>query len=1685
MKKLLSFLLLVIALQATAQNNDRIGYYYQGKKLSFPLNYTRFSFQLAPGESINGRRADLNRQLQMGDSALQMQDKANRVTVSLTKGIGTERAKSIITTLRQQSYIRYVHPCFTSAYGKDMSWSDELVVKLKPGTSRRMLDKVLLQFHCSLLREYPFAQDIYVLSAGSANQYDAISVANKLFESGLFLYAEPDLSLNDGLFSDPNDPLYGYQWAHKNTGSAIQYNGTAGIDMKVQQAWGISTGAGITVAVIDEGVDTGHADLKASLLQGFNCLTLTANPGDGRPLGPARGHGTCCAGIIAAIANNSVGVAGVAPDAKVIPINLAAANGFFTSDANIAAGFDYAWQHGADVISNSWGGGSPSSTIDDAIFRATHFGRGGKGSVVLFASGNNNAGLSYPAVNPDVIAVGGVNMCGIRKSPASVVCDGETWGASYGSGLDIVAPCVKIATTDISGTGGYNAAAGAAGDYMLKFNGTSSATPNAAGVVALVLGANNNLTVTQLRNVIEGSCYKLPAYSYGMVPDQPNGTWNNETGHGLIDAYNAILTAQSGIFCNVQIKADGPLRLCPGGTVGIAIVNPVAGTSYQWRKNGANLSTGNSITANASGSYDVVATAANGCVAQSAAVVVTVLNNTPPLLADAGIDTLLCLGQKVKLGGYSPASNGAPWLSDKRVYGMDWQGNSFVRFSLTNPLQLDTIAQNMVSDPDWIAGRFFAGGDFTPYGYYAITEGGNQLFKIDTANGAQQLIGAAVAPAGYIWSGLAWDPVGRDLYALASAAAGSKLYLVDPFSAALSFVTNVNIGQTEWLAISNKGTLYTMSDNNFIYRINKSTGVATALPKSVGMDVNYEQDADFDPITDSLYLSTIIQFQGVVGELRTADTIIGSTTLIGTIGGLSEIDATAIAGPGYLYNWSPAAGLSSTDVAIPVAQPAVTTTYTLRVTDMCGNVATDQVLVRVSTPPPAVISAARDSICVGESVTLKTASGNGYNYQWFLNGNAITGATDSLYTTSAGGTYTVHIVNGACDSLSAAFVVKTCSLLLNDNAPASLCSTWMYDSGGPAAAYSNNESYTKTVTAGTAGNLLRLAFQSFVTEAGADSLQVFDGPDTNAPLLAALSGTPALPLNYTAKSGQLTFKFTSNGSNALAGWTASIQCYSPSVYQTRKSGDFSDTAVWLQKTSTGFVPALYAPQQFDDSIMVMSGHTISVSAPLSIDQLLIRPGGKLAVAAPLNLNDGAGPDLKIEGSLQLLSGGAISGTGNIIATGDIDNSATNTARIDVPVDLSGSALQTLQLGAPLQRINIFNPSVSFQLARTLSVDTLLVNSAGGLSKFSAATPGSLFSVNRSLVLLNGRLQSGNNAIIDLAPGLQLTGGGRYSFIEGPVRRSTSNAGVTSFLYPVGRNGYRPVTLDITHGSAGLSAYLVEVFDTMPPARILPATLNAVSSQAYTSVTNLGSQPVLSAVIRMGYDSADLVTDTAQLHIAKDDVAGNWIDLGGVNSANSVVSSNNFTSLGNFVLANAAGGTNAFAMRWISAVAQVMNKQVKLSWSVANEFNIARYELQRSSDGMLFSETIATVAAFGGNAVIKNYQAWDHLPMKSAGYYRVKQIALDGRISYSPVMSVSAVSAGDWLLWPSPASNYTTVQGRQPILQLRVYNNLGQLVYEAAPGVNSWMIPLAALRAGVYHVKLSTAGEIKEISFVKQ
>lgn len=213
-----------------------------------------------------------------------------------------------------------------------------------------------------------------------------------------------------------------------------------------------------------------------------------------------------------------------------------------------ADGFNYAWRNGASVISNSWSSSVQYEILDDAISAALTNGRNGLGCVVAFASGNDNSSVNYPAnSNPDILVVGAMSPCGQRKNPNS--CDGEGWGSNYGSTLDVVAPGVLIPTTDITGSAGYTT-----GDYVSNFNGTSSACPHVAGVAALILSVNPNLSQKQVANIIEKTAQKVGGYNYSTTSGRSNGTWNNEMGYGLINAFAAVASIVQ--FNNQTVSAN-------------------------------------------------------------------------------------------------------------------------------------------------------------------------------------------------------------------------------------------------------------------------------------------------------------------------------------------------------------------------------------------------------------------------------------------------------------------------------------------------------------------------------------------------------------------------------------------------------------------------------------------------------------------------------------------------------------------------------------------------------------------------------------------------------------------------------------------------------------------------------------------------------------------------------------------------------------------------------------------------------------------------------------------------------------------------------------------------------------------------------------------------------------------------
>lgn len=402
---------------------------------------------------------------------------------------------------------------------------EDFFIKIKPGYTIANFSSLISYYSLTATdASSDFGFGAYKISETSGGSRYCIERANIFFETGMCDYSLPNFyQLFPGL---TNDPLWGQQWGLLNTG---QYGGQSGADIRVMPAWTFSQGNNINVAVVDEGVQLDHTDLQANILPGFDAISNTV--GGGGPIGVKDAHGTKCAGIIGAIAENNTGIAGVAPQSRIIPIRAFSDGYGGGSTESVARAINWAWTHGADVISNSYKWDIESDLIDNAIHTAVTLGRGGLGCIILFASGNSGSPLvKYPGRNPDVIAVGNMSMCNERANPQS--CDDKhSVGSNYGEDLDLMAPGMKIATLDING------------GTTTDFSGTSAACPHVAGVVALMLSANPALTLDQVRTMLQYSCNRVGPYCYSWTSNHPDGPWNNQMGYGRINAFNAVQLA--------------------------------------------------------------------------------------------------------------------------------------------------------------------------------------------------------------------------------------------------------------------------------------------------------------------------------------------------------------------------------------------------------------------------------------------------------------------------------------------------------------------------------------------------------------------------------------------------------------------------------------------------------------------------------------------------------------------------------------------------------------------------------------------------------------------------------------------------------------------------------------------------------------------------------------------------------------------------------------------------------------------------------------------------------------------------------------------------------------------------------------------------------------------------------------
>lgn len=348
----------------------------------------------------------------------------------------------------------------------------------------------------------------------------------------------------------PNDPLFSAQWHLENRAT----NGLLlGADLNVRAAWPLSRGAGQIIAIADGGIDLDHRDLTGRQVAGlhYNFDTLQTN---GWPSMANDAHGTWVAGLAAAQAGNRRGVAGVAPEAQLASWVIITANGNFVSSARLAEMFQHRIQR-VGIQNHSWNESNetrqtrPTEVERQALEVALSEGRGGRGVLMCRPSGNARAYLRLATDDgylndPRVLTVGAVRADG-RVAAYSCLGTCVLLAMPNGTGLY----WNGIWSTDLSGAAGWSTNAAGwpendASDYTGDLAGTSFSVPQAAGLAALLLAANTNLTIRDVQQIL-----LLSAGHYDLADPavKTNGAGlrvSVNVGFGVPDAGQAVRLAR-------------------------------------------------------------------------------------------------------------------------------------------------------------------------------------------------------------------------------------------------------------------------------------------------------------------------------------------------------------------------------------------------------------------------------------------------------------------------------------------------------------------------------------------------------------------------------------------------------------------------------------------------------------------------------------------------------------------------------------------------------------------------------------------------------------------------------------------------------------------------------------------------------------------------------------------------------------------------------------------------------------------------------------------------------------------------------------------------------------------------------------------------------------------------------------
>lgn len=341
---------------------------------------------------------------------------------------------------------------------------------------------------------------------------DEVTAMRELRKNKRLKYVELDMAVAQA--QSVNDPAYGSSWALPK--------------IQAPAAWDRANGSGVTIAVLDTGVNGAHPDLAPNMVAGWNVYDNNADTAD------VQGHGTLVAGVAAMAANNLQGSAGVAWGAKIMPVRIAAPDGY-AYWSTVAQGIYWAADHGAKVVNVSYNGISGSATVQAAAEYLRN-----KGGVVVVAAGNSGGLETIPASDA-LLSVAATDQNDARAS-----------FSSYGPYVDLAAPGVSIYTT--TSGGGY-----------ANGSGTSFASPIVAATAALMLSANSRITPANIDSILKSTALDLGA----------SGA-DDYYGSGRVDAARAVAAAKALASVDTAAPAVGIDSPTGGRVSGVVPVDVTA-----------------------------------------------------------------------------------------------------------------------------------------------------------------------------------------------------------------------------------------------------------------------------------------------------------------------------------------------------------------------------------------------------------------------------------------------------------------------------------------------------------------------------------------------------------------------------------------------------------------------------------------------------------------------------------------------------------------------------------------------------------------------------------------------------------------------------------------------------------------------------------------------------------------------------------------------------------------------------------------------------------------------------------------------------------------------------------------------------------------------------------------------------